>query len=51
MRPKTLTKVNYQDLDITMTVAGYPSVRELNREALRYNSSGAPPAPGDRAKL
>jgi len=31
------------DFDMTMTVAGYPSVANLNRRALKYNSSGIPP--------
>ncbi|KIJ28559.1 hypothetical protein M422DRAFT_189580 [Sphaerobolus stellatus SS14] len=39
------------DLDITCTVAGYPVLREVNRAALRYNSSGIPPAKGEFAKL
>ncbi|GJE93374.1 L-lactate dehydrogenase [Phanerochaete sordida] len=42
------------DLDITMTVAGYRSLREdvwRNKDALRYNPYGAPPAKGDHAKL
>lgn len=43
-----------QDLDILMTVAGYKSIMEdvhNNRKALRYNPSGAPPGPGEHAKL
>lgn len=43
-----------QDLDITMTVAGYRSIREdvyRNKEALRYNPHGIPPAHEDHAKL
>ncbi len=42
------------DLDITMTVAGYRSVREdvwRNGEAVRLNPYGVPPGPGEHAKL
>ncbi|KAI0353025.1 L-lactate dehydrogenase [Trametes cingulata] len=42
------------DLDITMTVAGYRSIREdvwRNRDALRWCQSGVPPGPGEHAKL
>ncbi|RDX53903.1 L-lactate dehydrogenase [Lentinus brumalis] len=42
------------DLDILMTVAGYPSVTKDvhgNRDALRFNPSGGPPGPGEHAKL
>ncbi|EKM57097.1 uncharacterized protein PHACADRAFT_142250 [Phanerochaete carnosa HHB-10118-sp] len=42
------------DLDITMTVAGYRSIREdvfRNKDALRYNPYGVPPAKDDHAKL
>ncbi|KAF5391938.1 hypothetical protein D9757_001687 [Collybiopsis confluens] len=39
------------DLDITMTVAGYPSItRDVNRSALKYNSSGVYPR-DEHAKL
>ncbi|KAJ3781215.1 FMN-dependent dehydrogenase [Lentinula aff. detonsa] len=39
------------DLDITMTVAGYPSItRDVNRKALKYNENGAYPR-GEHAKL
>ncbi|KIK63760.1 hypothetical protein GYMLUDRAFT_95318 [Collybiopsis luxurians FD-317 M1] len=39
------------DLDITMTVAGYPSItRDVNRNALKYNESGVYPR-GEHAKL
>jgi isopentenyl diphosphate isomerase/L-lactate dehydrogenase-like FMN-dependent dehydrogenase len=40
-----------QDLDILMTVAGYPVLREVGRDALRYNPSGTPPPRGEVAKL
>ena len=43
-----------QDLDITMTVAGYASVAEdvhRNEKALRYCPSGTAPGPGEHAKL
>lgn len=43
-----------QDLDITMTVAGYRSLMKDvhgNKKALRYNSSGSLPGPGEYAKL
>ena len=43
-----------QDLDITMTVAGYRSIREdvyRNKDALKYNPHGVPPGPGEHAKL
>jgi hypothetical protein len=40
-----------QDLDILMTVAGYPVLREVGRDALRYNSAGIPPPRGEVAKL
>ncbi|OSD04652.1 L-lactate dehydrogenase [Trametes coccinea BRFM310] len=42
------------DLDITMTVAGYRSVKEdvhRNKDALRYCASGVPPGPGEHARL
>jgi len=43
------------DLDILMTVAGYPSLGEdvmgKWKECLRYNPSGVPPPKGDYAKL
>lgn len=42
------------DLDITMTVAGYRSIREdvwRNPDALRFSASGVPPGPGEHAKL
>ncbi|KAI0720311.1 L-lactate dehydrogenase [Cerioporus squamosus] len=42
------------DLDILMTVAGYPSIEKDvrgNSGALRYNPSGGPPGPGEHAKL
>ncbi|KAJ7597702.1 FMN-dependent dehydrogenase [Mycena floridula] len=39
------------DLDITMTVAGYPSIKDLDRKALRFNPHGVMPARGDHAKL
>ncbi|EIW79739.1 FMN-dependent alpha-hydroxy acid dehydrogenase [Coniophora puteana RWD-64-598 SS2] len=39
------------DLDITMTVAGYQSAKDLDRSALRYNQSGIPPAAVDHARL
>ncbi|EMD36889.1 hypothetical protein CERSUDRAFT_137195 [Gelatoporia subvermispora B] len=42
------------DLDITMTVAGYPSIHHdvwRNKDALRFNPSGTPPSTGDHAKL
>ncbi|KAE9407048.1 FMN-dependent alpha-hydroxy acid dehydrogenase [Gymnopus androsaceus JB14] len=39
------------DLDITMTVAGYPSItRDVNRKALKYNESGVYPR-GEHARL
>ncbi|KAJ3762956.1 FMN-dependent dehydrogenase [Lentinula raphanica] len=39
------------DLDITMTVAGYPSItRDVNRKALKYNGSGVYPR-GEHARL
>ena len=34
-----------------MTVAGYPSVKELNKEALRYNPHGTLPPKGEHAML
>jgi isopentenyl diphosphate isomerase/L-lactate dehydrogenase-like FMN-dependent dehydrogenase len=40
-----------QDLDILMTVAGYPTLKDINRDALRYNPSGSPPPKGEHAKL
>lgn len=42
-----------QDLDITMTVAGYQSIdRDVrgNKDALRYNPHGVPPR-GEHARL
>jgi len=43
------------DLDILMTVAGYPSLREdvigKKEKCLKYNPSGIPPPKGDLAKL
>lgn len=42
------------DLDITMTVAGYRSITQdvfRNKEALKFNPHGVPPAKGDYAKL
>ncbi|KAI0791536.1 L-lactate dehydrogenase [Irpex lacteus] len=42
------------DLDITMTVAGYRSIKEdvwRNGEAVRFNPYGVPPGPGEHAKL
>lgn len=46
--------IGYQDLDITMTVAGYRSISEdvfRNKDALRFNPYGIPPGPGEHAKL
>jgi isopentenyl diphosphate isomerase/L-lactate dehydrogenase-like FMN-dependent dehydrogenase len=40
-----------QDLDILMTVGGFPVLRDVGRDALRYNPSGAPPPKGEYAKL
>jgi len=44
-----------KDLDILMTVAGYPSLTEdvigKAKKCLRYNSSGIPPPKGEYAKL
>ena len=43
-----------QDLDVTMTVAGYASVTEdvhRNGKALRYTASGTAPGSGEHAKL
>jgi hypothetical protein len=42
---------NLQDLDILMTVAGYPVLREVGRDTLRYQPAGIPPPKGDHAKL
>ncbi|TDL27977.1 FMN-dependent alpha-hydroxy acid dehydrogenase [Rickenella mellea] len=39
------------DLDILMTVAGYPVLRDVNRKALKYNPHGVPPPKGDHARL
>ncbi|KAF7978787.1 hypothetical protein HWV62_44842 [Athelia sp. TMB] len=39
------------ELDILMTVAGYPKIKDLNRKALKWNSSGVPPAASEHAKL
>lgn len=44
----------FQDLDITMTVAGYRSIREdvyRNKDALRFNPHGVPPGPDEHARL
>ena len=44
----------WQDLDITMTVAGYAYIEKDvrgNKDALRYNPSGIPPPKGEHAKL
>jgi len=42
----------FQDLDILMTVAGYPSIsKDVNRKALRFNPHGVPPSKGEHAKL
>jgi hypothetical protein len=42
---------NFQDLDILMTVAGYPVLRKVDRDTLRYQPAGIPPPKGDHAKL
>jgi hypothetical protein len=34
-----------------MTVAGYPTLKDITRDALRYNASGAPPPKGEHAKM
>ncbi len=48
----SLIFVCLQDLDITMTVAGYQSIsKDVNRKALKYNPYGIPPPKGDHAKL
>ena len=42
------------DLDILMTVAGYPSITKDvhgNKDALSYSPSGVPLGPGDHARL
>lgn len=40
-----------QDLDILMTVAGYPSItKDVNRKALQYQPYGVYPR-GEHAKL
>ncbi|TFK43444.1 FMN-dependent dehydrogenase [Crucibulum laeve] len=38
------------DLDILMTVAGYPALRDVDRKALKYNPHGVYPR-GEQAKL
>lgn len=46
--------MDVQDLDITMTVAGYRSIEKDvrgNAEALKFNPYGIPPGKGDHAKL
>ncbi|KZT32884.1 FMN-dependent alpha-hydroxy acid dehydrogenase [Sistotremastrum suecicum HHB10207 ss-3] len=39
------------DLDILMTVAGYPVLRDVDPSALKFNPHGIPPARGEHAKL